>query len=64
MKKRKMSFNMIKDVLSRDEMREIMAGSIGTNWCTCCTQNSGSHGICVSDCCYIPHYSNGNIICC
>ena len=36
MKTEKMSFKNIKDVLSRDEMKEIMAGSEGGGSCGLC----------------------------
>lgn len=39
MKNEKMSFGNIKDVLSRDEMKEIMAGS-ATNSCGTCMSGS------------------------
>jgi hypothetical protein len=42
MKKQKMSFKIIKDVLSRDEMRNIMAGSSGT--CGYCAASSTACG--------------------
>ena len=53
MKKQKISFSSIKDVLNRDEMRSIMAGS-GSSQCstsTCSNSNGTTTNYCYSD----PH---------
>ncbi len=59
-----MSFKNIKDVLSRDEMKSIAAGSGGGgNSCRMCC--SHGYSICVewiTSCCYIA--LNGTIYCC
>jgi hypothetical protein len=62
MKTQKMSLGNIKDVLSRDEMREIMAGSIGGYYCRSCCNGSVLCTYWVSSCCGLA--SNGNIYCC
>lgn len=57
MKTEKMSFKNIKDVLSRDEMKGIMAGSGGCG-VTCVSMNVSQVMNCVSGC-----YSNGTLDC-
>lgn len=51
MKKKKVSFNNIKDVLSRTEMKNIMAGS-GTQQCNClyCEMSNGGLNLYASSC--------------
>jgi hypothetical protein len=62
MKAKKMSFQNIKDVLSRDEMKEIMAGS-GYPCRHCCQGNLILYcANWVSSCCYVG--PDGWIICC
>lgn len=63
MKTKKMSFQSIRDVLSRDEMKEIMAGSYTLEWRKCCS-GQDRFGHWVSSCCYIPYCCSGEIICC
>jgi hypothetical protein len=46
MKTKKISLGTIKDVLSRDEMKGIMAGS-GLNVCGGCQNSSGQWAYCV-----------------
>lgn len=65
MKTKKMSFKNIKDALSRDEMKEIMAGSgcCGNQCKTCCQGNQVEYcANWVSSCCYVD--SGGGITCC
>jgi hypothetical protein len=52
MKKEKISFNSIKDVLSRDEMRLIMAGS-GLEQCGLCFSSGCVKGEGLSCTCYM-----------
>jgi len=64
MKKQKMSFKSIKDVLSRDEMKQIMAGSYTCNWGNC-SSGSQRFGHWVSSYCYISCTDgSGTIMCC
>jgi len=64
MKTEKMSFKNIKDVLSRDEMKSIMAGSgvEGYSCRSCCTSGATICTYWVSSCCGLAN--SGNIYCC
>ena len=62
--KKKMSFKNIKDVLSRNEMKEIMAGAYALQWRECCSSSESKFGHWVSSCCYIPWPGNGDVYCC
>lgn len=64
MKTQKLSFKNIKDELSRDEMKEIMAGSgNGYGIFICCSQYIDPFiANRVSSCCYINY--SGTIYCC
>ena len=64
MKTQKMSLKNIKDVLSRDEMKEIMAGSYTLKWGDCCSSGDSHFGHWVSSCCYIPYGGSGEVFCC
>lgn len=60
-----MSFKNIKDVLSRDEMKEVMAGSSYTlRWGSCCSGGGSKFGHWVSSCCYISYGGTGTVFCC
>ena len=48
MKTKKMSFKNIKDVLSREEMKKIMAGSGGGGACGTCTGHGGTTEDCAT----------------
>lgn len=65
MKAKKMSFKNIQDVLSRDEMKEIMAGSgFGCQWGSC-SSGGQRFGHWVSSYCYISCTAGtGTIVCC